>query len=339
MSEKDNVCRWDGRSRGHYEVWYLTMNDRKSGTGYWIRYTLEAPLAEVGDPYAQLWFATFDAGAPARTFWFNRKFPIDALSLSASPFRAAIGDSYIEHDGMRGHLAGDGHEASWELTWAPAPTTTRQLPPVFYRRGGLGDTTLLSPNVDVPVSGVLEVDGRRFELDGEPGGQTHLWGRKHARAWAWGHCNAFEGRPGAALETLTARLERRGVVLPPLTVLTLHLDGETHRMNRVRSIPFNRGSWDTGLYRFSAAGARIRIEGEYRCRPEQMVVAEYADPDGEPSYCSNTEVADLRVTVYERSSPLGAWRERERLLAPRTGHFEIGGRERDPAVEKDHVPI
>ena len=36
---------------------------------------------------------------------------------------------------------------------------------------------------------------------------------------------------------------------------------------------------------------------------------------------------------------LRGWREREILHAPGTGHFELGARERDPAVVKDHVPV
>ena len=48
---------------------------------------------------------------------------------------------------------------------------------------------------------------------------------------------------------------------------------------------------------------------------------------------------NLRVTVFERSGPLGGWRERARLLAPRSGHFEVAARERDPQVTKDHVTV
>lgn len=339
MSEADNARVWDGARRGHYEVWYLTFNHRPSQTGYWIRYTLESPTDGHGEPYAQLWFARFDARDPSRTFGINRRLPIEAMRAAHPPFEISIGDATLTHDGARGSIEGNGHSARWELGWEPAPETHRQLPDIMYRRGGLGDTTVLTPNLDVAMHGVVEVDGESFEIDGEPGGQTHLWGRKHAHSWAWGHCNAFEGAPGAALETLTVRLQRRGYVLPPLTVLCLYLDGEAHRFTAYRDVPFTRGAFGTGFYRFSARSRRVRIEGEYSCRPEDMVVAHYHDPDGEPSWCSNTEVGDLRVTVFERSGLLGSWRERTRLLAPRSGHFEVASRERDPAVEKDHVTV
>jgi hypothetical protein len=56
----------------------------------------------------------------------------------------------------------------------------------MYRRGGLGETTVQSPNVDVPITGTLTIDGVKVALADARGGQTHLWGTKHAAAWAWG---------------------------------------------------------------------------------------------------------------------------------------------------------
>lgn len=338
MRDADNLRRWDGQRRGHYEVWYLTFNHRASGTGFWIRYTLESPLEGHGEPYAQLWFACFDRRNPTRTFGINRKLPIAEMTAAADPFAVSIGEAHLTGESARGSIAGAGHEARWDLSWAPAPRTHRQLPPVMYLRGGLGETTVLTPNLDVPVRGTVEVDGRRFDLSGEPGGQTHLWGKKHAHRWAWGHCNAFQGQPGAALETLSVQLQRGGRVLPAMTILTLYLDGHAYRWNRFRDVPFTGAEFGTGSYRFRATGLRHRLEGEYTCRPEDMVVAPYEDPDGEPSFCSNTEVADLRLTLFERAG-LGRWRERAHLQAPGTGHFEVGSRERDPAVTKDHVTV
>ncbi len=339
MTETDNAPQWDGAKRGHYEVWYVTFNHRESGTGYWIRYTMESPLAEHGPPYAQLWFGCFDKKNPQRTFAINKKFPIGQLVLSGEPFSVRIGDAVLTHDSAVGKLSGGGHDVSWDFHWRPAPRTHRQLPPVMYRRGGVGDTTVLTPNLDVPLRGEVTVDGTVYELAGDPGGQTHLWGRKHAHAWAWGHCNAFDGRDGAALEALTVRLKRRGRVLPPLTIFALYLDGEVYRWNQFSDTLRARGHYGTARYSFSGRSRAVRIEGEFTCRPEDMVVAPYEDPDGEPSFCSNTEVADLRVTVWKRRGLFGRWREHARLVAPGTGHFEVAGRTRDPAVVKDHTTV
>lgn len=336
-NEQDNHRRWDGTTPGAYEVWYLTCNHVASQTGYWIRYTLEAPLPGHGDAYAQLWFARFDAKDPAKTFAFNRKFPIAAMTATTAPFGVAIAGNQLAHDRMRGTLAGDGHDARWDLTWTPAGKTVRALPDLMYARGGVGDTLFHSPNHDVALTGTITVDGETLTLDGDPGGQTHVWGKKHAHNWAWAHCNAFDERPGAAMEALCVRLKRGNVILPRLTIATLTLDGETLALNQLRHTAGNRGEFGTGFFRFRCWSPLVRLEGELSARPEDMLVAPYVDPDGEASYCSNTEIGDLRVTVYRRSGT--RWREAAKLTAPRRGHFEIGARERDAAVVRDHVVL
>jgi hypothetical protein len=335
-TEADNRMVWDRTARGHYEIWYLTCNHLPTRTGFWIRYTLESPLHEP--PYAQLWFAFFDARDPGRNFAVNRRFPIDVLSSQVSPFRIAIGDAVLGHGHRTGGLSGDGRAASWDLSWLPAAATHRHLPGIIYRTS-FADTRVLSPSLDAPVRGTITIDGRTLALDGDPGGQTHVWGRKHAHAWAWGHCNAFEGRRGAALEALSVRLERRGVVLPTLTLVGLVLDGEAHRLNGLEHTLVNRGTFGTARYRFLARGAGVRIAGEYACRPEDMVSTEYADPDGAACFCANTEVADLRVTVWRRSRIWKRWHEQARLTADKAGHFEVAGREPDPAVLRRHVSV
>ncbi len=337
-NEPDNHARWDGRRRGHYEVWYLTLNDPKSGDGYWIRYTLESPLDGHGEPYAQLWFARFSPADPARTFGINRKLPIASFASAKSPFSVTLGANRLAHDQARGALSGDGHAVEWDLTWKPTGRTLHQLPKVMYRRGGLGETTVLSPNVDIALNGSITVDGQRFELCDAPGGQTHLWGKKHAHAWAWGHCNAFDDHPGTALEVLTVNLVRRGIKLPQMTVCTLRLDGEDLAFNHFHQALWTKdATTGTGLFRFTAQSVLDKVEGEFTCRADDLVRANYHDPDGDPSYCHNSCAADLRLTVLRRSG-LG-WKERLRLVAPKRGHFEVAGRARDPAVTRVHVEV
>jgi hypothetical protein len=69
-----------------------------------------------------------------------------------------------------------------------------------------------------------------------------------------------------------------------------------------------------------------------------MILAEYADPDGDPCFCANTEVADLAVTLWRRSR-LGRFKEDVRLHAPGTGHFEVASRKPDPAITRLHALV
>jgi hypothetical protein len=328
-TEPDNAPAWDGRNAGHYEVWYLTFNDLPSRCGFWIRYTLEAPRS--GPPYARLWFAAFDAGDAALSVALNRRYPIGELSLQAAPFAVDIAGSALRHDGARGRLQGGGHDVRWDLAWDPPLATHRHLPDLVYRTR-FADTRVLSPGPRIALRGTVEVDGRRFDLAGAPGGQTHLWGRKHAHAWAWGRCSAFDDGADAFVEALTVRVRRAGLVLPAVTLLAVHLDGAVMLFTGLRSALRARGHFATGRYAFSAASGGARVEGEFTCGAGAAVQAEYADPDGERCFCANTEVGNLALLIRRRGLP------DRRLVARGTAHFETARRAPWPGV-RPHAPV
>src|SRR5206468_675229 len=124
-----NRMRWEFQP-GHYEVWYATFSHPQTQTGFWIRYTLEAPKSGHGSPSARLWFARFDGNEPSRTFGFSRGFGIDQLRHEPDPFRLRIGDAELRSDGMKGALAAptEGHAVSWDLTWQPSERVHLMLP-------------------------------------------------------------------------------------------------------------------------------------------------------------------------------------------------------------------
>jgi hypothetical protein len=260
------------------------------------------------------------------------------MTASTEPFAVTIGANKLGHDHARGALSGAGHAAEWDLTWTPGTRTMHWLPSVMYRKGGLGETTVLSPAPDLALRGTVTVDGQVYRLDGAPGGQTHLWGTKHAFAWGWGHCNAFADAPGVTFELLTVRLRRRGLTLPWLTLATLRTPDGEHAFNRFdQAIVAPRPALATGRLRFTASGLTAKLEGEYTCAPERMVRAEYADPDGDPAWCHNTCAADLTLKLSRRVG-LG-WKLERELRSSGGGHFELGSRDPDAAITRVHTTI
>lgn len=346
-----NRMMWRGQP-GHYEVWYLTLSDRATESGFWIRYTLESPVAGHGQPYAQLWFCRGDGRSPENTFAINRRFPIAALSHTQSPFNLRIGEACATHDSMRGALSGHGHDVRWDLRWQPNERTHLFLPRSIYHMS-FAETLVLSPNLSIAVYGSIEVDGKRYELAGEPGGQTHVFGRKHAYGWAWGHCNAFRraDEAGAALSTAATEptvletisvLMRRGPVVVPLTLFTVYpdgLDGEALRFTEWLSLPFSRSEYRTGHYALSGQSATRKAEVVFSCRPEDMVRAEYIDPDGTPAYCHFAGAASCRLTLWQRAFPGAKWQKSRTLVSDHGAQFEWGGRAGDSLVKKRHMLI
>jgi Tocopherol cyclase len=182
----------------------------------------------------------------------------------------------------------------------------------------------------------MSVDGEELAFELAVAGQTHLWGKKHAYAWSWGRC-AELGDSDGVLELLAVRLQRRGVTLPAMTLVSLDLDGESYRWNQFRHVLGNRGSWQLGAIaetRFSAWSPMAKLEGTLTCRADQMVNAPYLDPDGTEVFCANTEIGDARLTLWRRHGL--HWLVHRMLEGRGRAHFEIGGRERAASVTREH---
>jgi hypothetical protein len=334
MSEADNLRRWPADRAGVYEVWYVTWNDPRTGDGYWLRYITEAPEhRQPAGPRGELWFARFDRERPERTFGIHQVLP--PATSSDAPFALHIGDAELGHTHARGGVEGHGHRVRWDLRWDAAPATLRLLPDVMYLRGGLGETTVLSPNPRVALSGTLEIDGETFAFDRAIAGQTHLWGKKHAFSWAWAHCAQFADGSDALLELLAVRLRRGALTLPTLAIAVLELDGERHQLNQFRHTLWNRADWHAGRIQLRAQNAALRVEAELACAPERLIVAPYVDPDGTDVYCANTEIGAATLTISRRRGT--RWLADRTLATPDRAHFETGGRSRPSEVRREHL--
>lgn len=348
-AEISNRMVWQGES-GRYEVWFFTLFHAASGTGFWIRYTLESPDPAHGDPYVELWFARGCAHDFSGNFGIHRRFPLSVFSSAQVPFALQIGDSELRHNGAVGQLQGDGHDIRWELHWEPQRKPFFLLPSALYRDPlHLAETLVLSPNHSVSCRGFIEVDGQKYELNGAPLGQSHLWGRKHAYGWGWGRCNAFDTVDGESvatatppvLEALTVRM-RRGPVVVPLTQLAVNLgvgDGDDFQFTDLQTMALRRGEFRTGSYVVSAMGAQTKVEAQFACRPDDMIRTEYVDPDGTPAYCHFAAAASCQVTLSRRRFPGAPWQLWRRLSSQHGAQFEWAGRAGDSMVRRTHTRV
>jgi hypothetical protein len=64
-----------------------------------------------------------------------------------------------------------------------------------------------------------------------------------------------------------------------------------------------------------------------------MLQAEYSDPDGEPLFCINSEVANLKIRLFQRTHGV-RWRHVETIKAYATAHLEHASR-----TEQDGVAL
>lgn len=324
-----NALRWDG-SPGHYEVYYLTTTDPEMGVGLWIRQTLLAPLD--GPATCSVWFVATFADAPA----IARKvtLPADRLVAEANPFRLRTGDAELTDDGMHGAF----EDVAWDLHWSPGRGYQHVSP--ILQRAKIAKTVLVLPQGDVAVSGTVTLPGgRELTLDGVHGGQAHLWGSKHSARWTWAHCGDFadaDGRPqpGTFVDGVSVFVPRLGrEVGPSSPVVGRFLDEDflaTSPLAVLRAPSrFALTSWSV-----RATAGKRRIDVEVDAPRASLVGVTYTDPDGEQAYCYNSEVASMRVSVFDRTKgAAGGWGLRETLFSDGRAHFEYGQREPVPGLD------
>lgn len=327
----DNHCRWDRRSSaGHYEVWFLTLNHRAAQRGFWFRYTIESPAG--AEPRAALWAAAFDRANPELNIGLKRECEIDQFSFEGrEAFNLRILDGAFSSSRATGRVDNAEHSISWDLHFRPNEKT--------YHHVKRSLTTLVrptsficSPNLDIRFNGSIILDGREFFIEDEPGCQSHLWGRKHVDEWVWVHSNAFDKHPDTVFEGLAARPRRAGRTLFPIQSLYLKHRGEEYRFTRLRFAEQWGRNLGIGYWSFSATSARLHIEGVAQCRLRDMMQVEYRDPDHEPLYCINSEVANLKIRVFQRARGL-RWRHVETINSRATAHLEHAARITDPNVK------
>jgi tocopherol cyclase-like protein len=332
-NHSDNLCRWDGASAPHYEVWFLTLNHRASQRGFWFRYVLESPSSQDRDsrPHAALWAAAFTRALPDQSFGLKRGYSIDQFAVKTREDSIVnISDGFLSYCRAVGRVDDAGHSIEWDLSYEPCDTTYHHVSQAVLRLARPA-SFVCSPNLDTRFSGRITVDGEDIMLDHEPGCQSHLWGRKHVDDWVWVHSNAFEKHPGTVFEGLAARARRAGHTLPPVQSLYLRHRGQEHRFIRLRLAEQWQRKMGMGYWSFSAMNSSFYIEGAAQCRLRDMLQAEYADPDGERLYCINSEVANLRIRLFRRVHGV-RWRHLETIKSYATAHLEHASRINDPGV-------
>ncbi len=300
-AERANITRWGG-GPGHYEVYYVKFNHRDSGTAFWIRYTLLAPLH--GPAETAVWGIFFDAHAPSRNVAIKNSFPMSASEIKQDRFFFRVGEASIDHAGARGRVRDTRHVMEWDLGFGPVAAPFFHFPLGLMYRTPVPKTKVVSPNLSVRVRGRVAVDGRVYTCEGEPGQQTHLWGTKHAEQWTWASCNSFKEDDTAIFEGLSARIRLGTRPVPALTILLVRCAGREYRLNGLAGLFRNKSNSAFPVWRFAARQGSTRIEGRVGADTASFVGVEYTDPDGERLWCYNTEVADMELSLYDKDNAI-----------------------------------
>lgn len=319
----ENRMMWDRMSRSFMEVWYSTINHPETGIGVWLRYTVTAPAEETESPYCELWGFVFDPAGKS-SFASKRTFGIDHLGVANGRDDGAlvrIGDAWLSETHLDGSLSKDDTTLTWSLDFEPATRCFQHLPEQLRGRIEKRVSTVCSPNMAVPFSGVVTVGDRKLEFDKAPGSQSHRWGARHSLGWTWAHCSTWDDGE-AVFEGLSAQAALGPVTAPRSTFVFLRLDGEDIAFNELKWALRAKSAYDLPIWAFNAHTDKWKIYGTATASPDRMVQVTYRDPDGSERYCANSEISDLTIQVFRKTR--GNWTHDRTLTATGTAHLEFG---------------
>ncbi|MEV6395098.1 hypothetical protein AB0M39_10030 [Streptomyces sp. NPDC051907] len=315
--------RWRGE-RGRTEVWYTTATDPATGSGIWLHHELTAP-ADGSPAFAHGWAAVFPKDGPVA----HERFGPEPWRGSPTKPEGEVGDDGFVAGGVAarpGRLTGAAGDFRWDLTERPEDGPLFTFPRWSWRRPLLPAAQIL-PAARASYDGTVSYGDRTLTLKDAPGASARIYGHGNARRWAWLHADLGGGD---VLEIVAAVSMRPGLRrLPPLVFLRLRRRGRTWPRRPERAAV----GW-AGLGRFRAevglptwtvsgrAGLR-RVRVEVTQAEERTLTLDYADPDGAPAVCRNSERADAVIRL-ERW--WGRWRPEAEWRLDGTAHAEVGGR-------------
>lgn len=305
-AERLGPPRWRGQT-GRTEVWYATASST-DGTGYWIHHETVAPTDPKAGAFAHGWVAVFPVDATPRLARFGPQ-PIGASADAW--FRC--GDVTVSP----GRLTGAGSTISWDLAFSDDGPPLYTFPKLAWERELLPGAQVV-PWPQAHFTGTVNFDGVCHPVEAT-GALARVYGHGNPQRWCWLHAQ-LDG--DSVIELVSAVARRPGLRrLPPLTMLRLRLAGETEWP----------GSALTGLWRlrtrigaegFSVSGGvgHRRLSLQVRLPPERRVRIGYEDPDRSTATCTNSERADLELTIADDAGQVRRWE-----LAG-FAHAEIGTR-------------
>lgn len=321
--------RWDGRSRCHHEAWYTTMNQVSTGAGFWVRYALLIPRGGAG--HAEVCFASYVPGISGAQVAVAQKYSMDQFSGSSRPFGIRIGPTSLESGRMTGMLDAAGTPVTWDLVYEPVTDALQNLPEVFYRTR-LTRAKFLTPHPFMMIGGKIQIGDHIFILNGDPGQQGHMWGRRHVDEWVWFHCSSLVqegGEPIAAYVTGVTAQQRLpgGIALPPLSFG--HLVWKEKHL-QIRPVTRWNERWK-GAWEWSGGSEDEEVQVTTAIPWKEMVLAAYCDPVGASILCHHTARADCVVQFRAPRQPPRIYR------SIGMAYLEIGSAQRDPRVERNLI--
>lgn len=316
--------RYDARAgTAHVESWFLKANDPRGRRAVWLKWTIWAGARAPASAVAEAWAVAF--GTARGHVATKTTVPFEAARFSREGIDATIDGCTLTRESARGRVESGGRAIAYELRVEPIGPALVHYPSRWMYERPFPKQKIVSPVPDARVSGTVQIEGERWELDAWPGMIGHNWGSQHTESYAWAHCNAWDDGDDVVLEGFSGRPRVGGVLLPTTTMVSVVHHGTVYRLTDLRSVTRNAGSISPRRWRFRARSRRIDVAGELWADTEDFVGLFYPNPDGTICHCLNSKLAHAEVTLRVEGRP-------PRTLRSQRAALEIGTRDPNHGV-------
>ncbi|MFO0559924.1 MAG: hypothetical protein U0269_18030 [Polyangiales bacterium] len=328
----DNALRFDGRA-GHVESYFFRANDPSRPRAFWLKQTILAPLD--GPALAESWFIWFDAER-GRTIAHRVSQPYSQAIFTGfgDPSKhletRAITVELAPNGSARGELEPPEGRVSFDVRWSPLASPIAEPLSIFpcklLRTGPFPRSKLLSPLPALAFSGAIELPDERVEFERWPGMQGHNWGKEHTFEYAWGQCLFADD--DAMVEGFTGRVRVAGRASPRVSAMVVRRGARTYRFDTIFDTWRQRAEVELDRWALTLRSRDGEATLVMNAADRPMVCLGYDNPNGEPSYCFNSKLAEVELTVRPSDGAQFVCK------SPHGGALEFLRRQRDPRFER-----
>ncbi len=288
--------------RPWYEWWYYKVVDPKSRRSFYWVYGVVNPWdqgSEMAGTRASVAMGSFD-----EKITLQKNYPLRDFHSSYDETLIQIDSNTATDQMLQGSLSDDqGNSASWNLTlkkvWG------------FNAMGwAMGIPRLLNiywypAQASARMSGTLNFNGTKIDLDNAPAYQDRNWGNSFPKWWAWIVSNQFENSPGTVLAAGGGKPKIAGQFEPyqGMSIGLLHEGVEYHfRPNDgdIVETDISFGKWEVVATKLG----RYRIILSAYATPEQFMLLPFASPDGKVFKDYEALNGDVRLQLFKKQAGL-----------------------------------
>ena len=324
--------------QGHIESWFLKANDPRSRRALWLRWTLWASERAPTAAIAEVWAVAFGAdGGPVAAkagVPYGGGLAGGQANCDRQGLGVAIDGCTLTPERAKGRVETGGRVIAYDLKVTPLAESLLHFASPWMYSPMWPWQKIASPVPSALFSGLVEVAGESWAVDGWPGMIGHNWGRRHAPLYAWGQCSTWdehEGtggvdgkRDGGDDLVLEGFSVGAGGPILGATLLCVRYQGVRHDLNGLRALARNAGAITPRRWRFRGRSPGLDIDGELWAETEDMVGLHYPNPDGTHAHCLNSELARAEVTMRVKGGANGGKRGVARTFRSSRAALEIG---------------